>query len=125
MEEQLNLFGSSIKNTQVEFGIISVKELPNLKLSLNQIKTVIESLVVYKEFIENGEAHEAKKSIELEKIIEILDFLQDIYKLNYKEACNRCINKRAKQKEDDPGIETFGWLNTSEKENGRHYGVLR
>lgn len=122
--QQLNIFGEEeiIKENpkeevKVEFKIVTEEELPNLKLTIRQVKLLIDSLIIYKKYVQSSRGNELRKKIELVMVNDLFEFLQQVCNLNYEKACNKCINKMARKlKEDDPGAETFSWLGNKQNE---------
>lgn len=104
------------RDKQLEIKIVSGKQLPDLKLTIRQIKKIIEALAHYRGFVLNCRANSFKRDYELNSVQELIDYLQEISQYNFKSACNKCINKYVKKlREDDPGMEMFGWIVENKK----------
>ncbi|RXM73377.1 hypothetical protein DP144_14110 [Clostridium tetani] len=126
-KEQLNLLdlieGKEDKAVNVE--IITPKKLKDITLSYKQMIVLLEALYNFRESVirlkeDNFENFE-KQSVYNHKISEIntlFDYLQEGMKYDFEGMVNKCLNKwiKAKEKEDDPGMETFGWLQEKKEE---------
>lgn len=125
-KEQLNLLdlieGKEDKAVNVE--IITPKKLKDITLSYKQMIVLLEALYNFRESVirlkeDNFENFE-KQSVYNHKISEIntlFDYLQEGMKYDFEGMVNKCLNKWIKEKEDDPGMETFGWLGKTEGKN--------
>lgn len=123
---QINLFDLLEKKFKeepegeiIEMKIVSYKEFENLKLTHRQIKIIINALKVYEKCVFDSRLKEIDKEYKIEEAEKISSFLEKIINYNYDKALNKCINR--KSKEDDPGIETFAWLEKKENGKGEKY----
>ena len=74
----IDLEKNNIEEEILEFEVLSSKKIQNLKLSYNQVITIIGRL---------------RTEMEMEKTDIIFNYLQDIMNYNYHEACINCLNK--------------------------------
>lgn len=93
----IDLEKNNIEEEILEFEVLSSKKIQNLKLSYNQVITIIEALNKYKEFIstikKDTDIGRLRTEMEMEKTDIIFNYLQDIMNYNYHEACINCLNK--------------------------------
>ncbi|BDR84894.1 hypothetical protein [Clostridium tetani] len=126
-KEQLNLLdlieGKEDRGVNVE--IITPKNLKDIKLSYKQMIVILEGLYNFRESIEklknqNSEFEkEVRYDFKMNEIDELFSYLEEGMKYDFEGMVNKCLNKwiKAKEKEDDPGMETFGWLGKTEGKN--------
>lgn len=123
-KEQLNLLDliEGKEDKGVNVNMITPKELKDITLSYKQMIVLLEALYNFRESVirlkeDNFENFE-KQSVYNHKISEIntlFDYLQEGMKYDFEGIVNKCINKWSKRlKDDDPGMETFGWLGKTE-----------
>ncbi|KGI45294.1 hypothetical protein KY55_01275 [Clostridium tetani] len=113
--------GKEDKAVNVE--IITPKKLKDITLSYKQMIVLLEALYNFRESVirlkeDNFENFE-KQSVYNHKISEIntlFDYLQEGMKYDFEGMVNKCLNKWIKEKDDDPGMETFGWLQEKKEE---------
>lgn len=121
-KEQLNLLDliEGKEDRAVNVEIINTKNLKDITLSYKQMVVLLEALYNFRKSVEKlKEENLEKQPVYNHKISEIntlFDYIQEGMKYDFEGTVNKCLNKwiKAKEKEDDPGMETFGWLRKTE-----------
>lgn len=123
-KEQLNLLDliEGKEDRGVNVNIITPKNLKDIKLSYKQMIVILEGLYNFRESIEklknqNSEFEkEVRYDFKMNEIDELFSYLEKGMKYDFEGIVNKCLNKWIKAKEDDPGMETFGWLQEKKEE---------
>ena len=97
---------------QLKFDIVTADKNREMKLTKKQVVVLLEALWDFKLSIQNvdGKGNLRKRILENkeEEVDKLFDYLQDVIEYNFEKHLQKCFKK---VKTDDPGMETFGWMN--------------
>ena len=99
---------------QLKFDIVTADKNREMKLTKKQVVVLLEALWDFKESVQAvniGEEEILRKRIlenKEEEVDKLFDYLQDVIEYNFEKHLQKCFKK---VKTDDPGMETFGWMN--------------
>ncbi|KEH91652.1 hypothetical protein Z962_p0028 (plasmid) [Clostridium botulinum C/D str. BKT12695] len=99
---------------QLKFDIITADKNRQMKLTKKQVVVLLEALWDFKESVQAvniGEEEILRKRMlehKQEEVDKLFDYLQDVIEYNFEKHLQKCFKK---SKDDDPGMETFGWMN--------------
>lgn len=116
--DQLNLM-ELIEDKGVNVNMITPKKLKDITLSYKQMIVLLEALYNFRESVEKLKEENLERQLvynhKINEINTLFDYLQEGMKYDFEGIVNKCINKWSKRlKDDDPGMETFGWLGKTE-----------
>ena len=114
----IDLQQNNIDEEMLKFEILSNKQMEELKVTYNQIVTIIEALEVYKDHLLNAKTTSvvarARINFELNKMDIIKGYLEQITDYNHQTACINCYNNR-KKKNDMMGLGESGFEQSAKR----------